>query len=375
MKTAATSARNKARPSRPLARRRRPCYNFNNFSEHGSSTPPRNEKHEPAHHLPQPNKVDVFVRQCYPCSAGLFNEVALMKTKKNTAGRKATTTADNSVSEYERKHPTGVTPGQRKERAGRFAALAEKIVAKMNGHDRALLDAAAEAVETTAAALVAWQLTEERGLGKRRDDEAMFNRWNDDTYEAQSTLRRNNHEREVAGSTAAVFGMFGSAGLTDAEQVEVVRRFFRNGDHSLAEAEGRAIKAALAMPSPNDAEPITYADNGEAITIRIGGTAYANLATMARAMNGVAWCEHDNTPATVASNFVIGDTIEDLAEPTQMSGKFVCGGCGEIALEIADAIDTGCDSETNEHKRRVKELRTALLAALPTARETSGANT
>lgn len=186
-----------------------------------------------------------------------------MKTKTTTSRKEQTaaaaksapdTTTDNTASELERKYPTGVTAEQRKERAGRFAALAEKIVAKMNGHDRALLDAAAETVETTAAALVAWQLTEERGLGKRRDDEAMYHRWNDDTYEAQSTLRRNNHEREVAGSTAAVFGMFGSAGLTDAEQVEVVRRFFRNGDHSLAEAEGRAIKAALAMPSPEEIE-------------------------------------------------------------------------------------------------------------------------
>ena len=178
-------------------------------------------------------------------------QTAAAKSATNTA------TADNSVSEYERKHPTGVTPGQRKERAGRFAALAEKIVAKMNGHDRAMLDVAAETVETTAAALVAWQLTEERGLGKRRDDEAMYHRWNDDTYEAQSTLRRNNHEREVAGSTAAVFGMFGSAGLTDAEQVEVVRRFFRKGDHSLAEAEGRAIRCALEWEREADANTST----------------------------------------------------------------------------------------------------------------------
>lgn len=256
MKTAATSARNKARPSRPLARRRRPCYNFNNFSEHGSSTPPRNEKHEPAHHLPQPNKVDVFVRQCYPCSAGLFNEVALMKTKKNTAGRKATTTADNSVSELERKYPTGVTAEQRKERAARFKNHAEKAVAKMSGHDRALLDAAAEAVGMDATALVAWQLTEERGLGERRDSEAEYNRWIDDEYESETTIRRNNHEREVARTTAAVYGLFGPAGLTDAEEVEVVRRFFRKGDVSLSKAEGRAIRCALEWEREADANEV-----------------------------------------------------------------------------------------------------------------------
>ena len=307
-----------------------------------------------------------------------------MKTKTTTSRKAQTaaaksapdTTTDNTASELERKYPTGVTAEQRKERAARFKNHAEKAVAKMSGHDRALLDAAAEAVGMDATALVAWQLTEERGLlGERRDSEAEYNRWIDDKYESETTIRRNNHEREVARTTAAVYGLFGPAGLTDAEEIEVVRRFFRKGDASLSKAEGRALKAALAMPSPIDAMPITYADNGEAITIRIGGTAYANLATMARAMNGVAWCEHDNTPATVASNFVIGDTIEDLAEPTRMSGKFIVGGCGEIAADICDCIDTGCDCETNEHERRCKELRTALLAALPTAGGTSGANT
>lgn len=294
---------------------------------------------------------------------------------KTAAAKSATnTTTDNTTSELERKYPTGVTAEQRKERAARFKNHAEKTVAKMSGHDRARLDAAAEAVGMDATALVAWQLTEERGLGELRDSEAEYNRWIDDKYESETTIRRNNHEREVARTTAAVYGLFGPAGLTDSEEVEVVRRFFRKGDRSLSRAEGRAIKAALAVPSPNDAEPITYADSGKDLTIRISGTAYANLAAMAKTMNGVDWCDNDNTPATVASNFVIGDIIGDLAEPTRMSRNIVCGGCGEIALYIVESIDTGCDGETNEHKRRVEELRTALLAALPTVRETSGAN-
>ena len=319
-----------------------------------------------------------------PGNAGLFHwKSNTMKTtstsrKAQTAAAAKSapdTTTDNTVSELERKYPTGVTAEQRKERAARFKNHAEKTVAKMSGHDRALLDAAAEAVGMDATALVAWQLTEERGLGERRDSEAEYNRWIDDKYESETTIRRNNHEREVARMTAAVYGLFGPAGLTDAEEVEVVRRFFSLGDRSLSRAEGRAIKAALAMPSPNDAEPISYADNGVDLTIRIGGTAYANLATMAKAMNGVAWCDNDNTPATVARNFVIGDIISDLAEPTRMSGNIVCGGCGEIADYICQAIDTGHDEETNEHKIRVKKLRTALLAALPTAGGTTGANT
>ena len=282
------------------------------------------------------------------------------------AAKSATdTTTDATTSELERKYPTGVTAEQRKERAARFKNHAEKAVAKMSGHDRALLDAAAEAVGMDATALVAWQLTEERGLGELRDSEAEYNRWIDDKYESETTIRRNNHEREVARTTAAVYGLFGPAGLTDAEEVEVLCRFFRKGDASLSKAEGRALKAALAMPSPIDAKPITYGDSGEDLTIRISGTAYANLATMAKAMNGVAWCDNDNTPATVASAFVIGDVLSDLAEPTKMSGNIVCGGCGEIADYICQAIDTGHDEETNEHKRCVEELRTALLSALP----------
>ena len=306
-----------------------------------------------------------------------------MKTKTTTsrkaqtaAAKSATnTTTDATTSELERKYHTGVTAEQRTERAARFKNHAEKAVAKMSGHERALLDAAAEAVGMDATALVAWQLTEERGLGERRDSEAEYNRWIDDKYESETTIHRNNHEREVARTTAAVYGLFGPAGLTDAEEIEVVRRFFRKGDASLSKAEGRALKAALAMPSPIDAKPITYGDSGEDLTIRISGTAYANLATMAKTMNGVAWCDKDNTPATVASAFVFGDTFENLAKPTRMSGKFIVGGCGEIAADICDCIDTGCDCETDEHERRCKELRTALLAALPMAVETSGANT
>ena len=174
------------------------------------------------------------------------------------AAKSATdTTTDATTSELERKFPTGVTAEQRKERAARFKNHAEKAVAKMSGHDRALLDAAAEAVGMDATALVAWQLTEERGLGERRDSEAEYNRWIDDKYESETTIRRNNHEREVARTTAAVYGLFGPAGLTDAEEVEVVRLFFRKGDASLSKAEGRAIHCALEWEREVDANAST----------------------------------------------------------------------------------------------------------------------
>ena len=188
-----------------------------------------------------------------------------MKTKTSTsrkaqtaAAKSATkTTTDNTASELERKYQAGVTAEQRKERAARFKNHAEKTVAKMSGHDRVLLDAAAEAVGMDATALVAWQLTEERGLGELRDSEAEYNRWIDDKYESETTIRRNNHEREVARMTAAVYGLFGPAGLTDAEEVEVVRRFFRKGDASLSKAEGRAILCALEWEREVDANAST----------------------------------------------------------------------------------------------------------------------
>lgn len=365
-----------------------------------------------------------------PGNAGLFHwKSNTMKTtntsrKAQTAAAKSATdtTTDATTSELERKYPTVVTAEQRKERAARFKNHAEKAVEKMSGHDRALLDAAADAAGMTAAEFVAAQVVDERGLGKRRDLEAQTNLKVDDGYETETARTRNNHERQEVRAIVAVFGNVDAAGLTHAEKVEVVRRYFRKDDRNLDVATGRAIKDALALPSPDrmtraeieieaaarivgktadefiadalhtainsakdrnggeqaalalapktnekDAEPITYADSGEALTIRISGTAYANLATMAKTMNGVAWCDKDNTPATVASAFVFGDTFENLAKPTRMSGKFIVGGCGEIAADICDCIDTGCDCETDEHERRCAELQTALLAALPTA--------
>lgn len=321
-------------------------------------------------------------------SAGHFfkHEVAPMKTKTNTsrkaqtaAAKSATnTTTDATTSRWELEHPTGVNDDQRKKRAARFKEYAEQYVAALRDDERAVLDEAARNVGTTAAAFISSKLIEERGLGSRRDEEAMFHRWSDDLYENGTSRSRNDHEKQETQGAIALFCKFDPAGLTTDEKVEVVRRYFRKGDRHLDVATGRAIKDALALaPKTNekDAEPITWADSGEDLTIRISGTAYANLATMAKTMNGVAWCDKDNTPATVASTFVFGDTFENLAKPTRMSCKFIVGGCGEIAADICDCIDTGCDCETDEHERRCKELRTALLAALPTAGDTSGANT
>lgn len=119
------------------------------------------------------------------------------------------------------------------------------------------------------------------------------------------------------------------------------------------------------MNNKENNNPITYTDDGNAVTIRISGDAYANLKTIAKTMNGVSWCETDNTPITVLDNFVLSELEDGLANPTRMYGSVVCGGVGQTADYICESIDTGFDDGTQEHKARYAELRKALLAALP----------
>ena len=166
-----------------------------------------------------------------------------MKTKTNTS-RKAQTAAAKSATNT-------TTAVQRKARAERFKAHAAEIVAKTDADNRALLDAAGDAAGMTAAEFVAAQVVDERGLGKRRDLEAQANLKVDDGYETETARTRNNHERQEVRAILAVFGNVDAAGLTHAEKVEVVRRYFRKGDHNLDVATGRAIKDALALPSPD----------------------------------------------------------------------------------------------------------------------------
>lgn len=119
------------------------------------------------------------------------------------------------------------------------------------------------------------------------------------------------------------------------------------------------------MSKQENNNPITYTDDGNAVTIRISGDAYANLKIIAKTMNGVSWCDDDNDPITVLDNFVLCELHDELANPTQMYEGIVCGGVGQSAEYICESIDTGFDDETDEHKARIAELRGALLAALP----------
>lgn len=188
-----------------------------------------------------------------------------MKTKTTTsrkaqtaAAKSATnTTTDATTSRWELEHPTGVNDDQRKKRAARFKEYAEQYVAALRDDEHAVLDEAARNVGTTAAAFISSKLIEERGLGSRRDEEAMFRRWSDDLYENGTSRSRNDHEKQETQGAIALFCKFYPAGLTTDEKVEVVRRFFRKGDASLSKAEGRAIRCALEWEREVDANAST----------------------------------------------------------------------------------------------------------------------
>lgn len=182
-----------------------------------------------------------------------------MKTKTTTsrkaqtaAAKSATkTTTDATTSRWELEHPTGVNDDQRKKRAARFKEYAEQYVAALRDDERAILDEAARNVGTTAVDFISSKLIEERGLGSRRDEDAMYYRWADDLYETGTSRSRNDHEKQEVRSAITFFCQFGPAGLTTDEKVEIVRRYFRKGDRNLDVATGRAIKDALALPSPD----------------------------------------------------------------------------------------------------------------------------
>ena len=105
-------------------------------------------------------------------------------------------------------------------------------------------------------------------------------------------------------------------------------------------------------------EPITYAENDEAITITIQGKAYENLRRIADAMNAASWTDNDHTPAW-AVQYWIGSFLDRLAEtPETCRSENIT----ELTANIADNIDTSFEEGTPEDKTRRDELRAAFEA-------------
>lgn len=123
-----------------------------------------------------------------------------------------------------------------------------------------------------------------------------------------------------------------------------------------------ALNAASTKTTSTEAtsaKPVTYHDNGEAVTIRVSGAAYANLRRIADTMNDVRWCGNDNTPASVLREWT-GTFIERIAEtPKTCSWENV----SELISDILFSIDTGHADGTPEDKARRDELEAAFKAA------------
>lgn len=121
---------------------------------------------------------------------------------------------------------------------------------------------------------------------------------------------------------------------------------------------GRGPGKGAKVFSANETEPVTFADDGHAVTIRVTGKAYANLAKVAAAMNTVDWCDDDNTPATVC-DFWIGSF---LWRTQYAPGEGACGGINDLTNDITEGIDTGHPDGTPEDAARKRELSAAFDA-------------
>ena len=121
---------------------------------------------------------------------------------------------------------------------------------------------------------------------------------------------------------------------------------------------GRGPGKGAKVFSATQSEAVTFADEGNAVTIRVTGKAYANLAKVAAAMNSVAWCDDDNTPATVC-DFWIGS----LLRRTQYApGEGGAEDITDLTNDIKDGIDTGHPYESPEDMARKRELSAAIDA-------------
>lgn len=105
-------------------------------------------------------------------------------------------------------------------------------------------------------------------------------------------------------------------------------------------------------------EPVTFTDDGNAVTIRVTGKAYANLAKIADALNGVSWADRDNSPVSVL-DYWVGSLIRRTADtPADCDWQNVA----EICDDMKTDLDTGAEEGSKTDKRRREELKAALDA-------------
>ena len=107
----------------------------------------------------------------------------------------------------------------------------------------------------------------------------------------------------------------------------------------------------------------TYEERNNEIVVHISGTIRENLKKVADTLNGVGWCDTDNTAISVLDGFIIGHWLRQLETPTAKFGNIKCGGIGEAVALIVEAVDTGFADGTDESKNRKDELLKAFDAA------------
>lgn len=108
---------------------------------------------------------------------------------------------------------------------------------------------------------------------------------------------------------------------------------------------------------------VTYSETENEITVHIRGAIRENLKKIADTMNGVSWCDNDNTATGILDTFIIGYWLRQLETPTGKVGNVPACGIGEATENIAEGIYTGFEDGTPEDETRKDELRTAFELA------------
>ena len=88
----------------------------------------------------------------------------------------------------------------------------------------------------------------------------------------------------------------------------------------------------------------------DSITIAITGRRYKNLKKVADVLNGVSWCDNDNTAEGLFDAFVFPFLDDYLDSPKQLAENILgCIATGKDGVSVPEPL----------HSERLKELRAA----------------
>lgn len=137
-----------------------------------------------------------------------------------------------------------------------------------------------------------------------------------------------------------------------------VRGSIEANEDAPIEARTRKRAASYYRKHERPARCVEFTDDGQAVTIRVGGRAYANLAKIASALNALSLADDDNSPASVL-NFWVGSLLWRIETTPEEDAT---NSVADLVFDIVDGIDTGADDGTPEDASRRAELKAALQA-------------